>query len=204
MIIFHGAVTESVVAQKRELRRIARERAQAMSPDSQEEASKRVSQLFLDHEIYRRSSAILLYMPLAGEVDVRFIFERAVADGKRIALPRFLPESQSYAAFFVGDKPLIAGAFGVLEPAMDNPVPLNRLDLVVVPGVGFDARGRRLGRGKGFYDRMLSEATGLKCGVCFDEQLLEAIPVEPHDVGVHFLATPSRWLDCRGLPPGMR
>ncbi len=194
-------MTPSVVAQKKELRRIAREQIGAMSPDAQALASQKICEFFLESEIYHRAKSVLLYMPLVGEVDVGLVLKSANADGKRVALPRFLPETGHYGAFFVGDKPLAAGAFGVLEPALDNPVPLNRLDVVVVPGVGFDARGRRLGRGKGFYDRLLSEAAGVKCGVCFEEQLLESIPVEPHDVGVDFLATPSRWLDCRGSTP---
>jgi 5-formyltetrahydrofolate cyclo-ligase len=202
--IIHCGVTGSVVAEKRELRRIVRERMDGLSIEAQSEKSKLVCDLFLRQEVFERSESILLYMPLAREVDVQLIFQRSLAEKKRVALPRFSPETGSYGAFFVGDKPLVVGAFGILEPAQDNPVPLNRLDLVVVPGVGFDSRGRRLGRGKGFYDRLLSEATGVKCGVCFDEQLLETIPVEPHDVGVDFLATPSRWLDCRGSSPEMQ
>jgi 5-formyltetrahydrofolate cyclo-ligase len=66
--------------------------------------------------------------------------------------------------------------------------------LVLVPGVAFDLRGRRLGRGKGFYDRLLADAGGLKCGVAFDEQIVTEIPVEPHDVSVDCILTPTRWI----------
>jgi 5-formyltetrahydrofolate cyclo-ligase len=194
-------VSQSSFPEKQALRALARERMRALSTDAQAEQSLRACEIFLRQEVYRRAESILLYVALVGEVDLLLIFERAVADGKRLALPRFLPETQNYGAFFVGDKPLAPGAFGIPEPVQDNPVPLNRLDLILVPGVGFDLRGRRLGRGKGFYDRMLSEAAGVKCGICFDEQVLEVIPVEPHDVGVDFLATPSRWQDCRGSSP---
>jgi 5-formyltetrahydrofolate cyclo-ligase len=190
--------------EKQELRALVRGRVRAMSTDAQAVDSLRACEKFLAQDVYRRADSILLYVALVGEVDLLLIFERAVADGKRIALPRFLPERDTYGAFFAGDNPLTPGAFGIPEPAQDNPVPLNRLDLILVPGVGFDLRGRRLGRGKGFYDRMLSEAPGVKCGICFDQQMLEAIPVEPHDVGVDYLATPSRWLDCRGSTPETR
>jgi len=197
-------VSRDLISEKQKLRAVARERVRGLSTDAQAQLSLRACEIFLEQEVYRRAESILLYVALVGEVDLLLIFERALGDGKRVALPRFLPETQNYGAFFAGDKPLAPGAFGIPEPAQDNPVPLNRLDLILVPGVAFDGRGRRLGRGKGFYDRMLSEASGVKCGICFEEQMLETIPVEPHDVGVDYLATPSRWLECRGSSPETR
>ena len=70
---------------------------------------------------------------------------------------------------------------------------LNRLDLVLVPGVAFDLNGRRLGRGKGYYDRLLAEFEGWTCGVAFDQQVVEAVPSEPHDMRLTCLVTPTRW-----------
>lgn len=189
---------------KSELRRMVRERLRAMKPEACAEQSRLACGRFVLSEIFLRAQSLLLYMPLEGELDVRSILEAARGGGKELALPRFMPETGHYGAFFIGDKPLVRGPFGVFEPAGDRPAPLNRLDLIVVPGLGFDLRGRRLGRGKGFYDRLLSEAAGVKCGICFEEQLLPEIPVEPHDVGVDFLATPSRWQDCRGSTPEMQ
>ena len=79
------------------------------------------------------------------------------------------------------------------EPASGCPeIPLEKFDLILVPGVAFDLSGNRLGRGKGFYDRILAEASGIKCGVCHDFQLLEKIPAEPHDAKVDFILTPAR------------
>lgn len=189
---------------KQLLRTQLRERLREMSDDAQKSQSLRACETFLSHDIYAKAASLLLYMPLRGEVDVRLIMERAISDGKRVALPRYVPETATYNAFFVSDEPLAPGPFNILEPAMSNPAPLNRLDLTVAPGLAFDPRGRRLGRGKGFYDRLLSAASGLKCGICFDEQLLAEIPVEPHDVALDFIATPTRWLDCRGFTPEMK
>jgi 5-formyltetrahydrofolate cyclo-ligase len=186
---------------KQSLRAEARARVRAISAAGQELHSKHACERFLSTDIYTRAQSLLLYMPLRNELDVRLVMERAVADGKSVALPRFNPDTQAYDAFFVGGEPLVAGPFDILEPTISNPAPVNRLDLVVVPGLAFDLRGRRLGRGKGFYDRLLSAANGVKCGICFDEQLLPEIPVEPHDVTLDFLATPTRWQDCRGPTP---
>lgn len=189
---------------KGSLRAELRTRLKDLPSAIQAAESRRACEVFLSQSLFQRAASILLYMPLQGEVDVRLIMERAVSNGKRVALPRFVPETGHYETFFIDDKPLKPGPFGVLEPGNALPAPLNLLDLVVVPGLGFDWRGRRLGRGKGFYDRLLSEATGVKCGICFDEQILAEIPIEAHDVSVDYLATPSRWQDCRGSSPSLK
>jgi 5-formyltetrahydrofolate cyclo-ligase len=81
----------------------------------------------------------------------------------------------------------------VREPAASCvEIPLNKFDLVLVPGAAFDLNGSRLGRGQGFYDRLLEKVSGVKCGVAYDFQLLEKIPTEPHDAKVDFILTPSR------------
>ncbi|MEY2466031.1 MAG: 5-formyltetrahydrofolate cyclo-ligase, partial [Verrucomicrobiota bacterium] len=73
--------------------------------------------------------------------------------------------------------------------------PIKPLDLILVPGVAFELHGRRLGRGKGFYDRLLADMRGTTCGVAFDEQIVAEIPVEPHDVHLDYLLTPTRWIE---------
>ena len=86
------------------------------------------------------------------------------------------------------------GQFGILEPAADCPIyNLKQLDLALVPGLGFALNGVRLGRGQGYYDRLLAGVPGCKCGVAFDGQVAVEIPVEPHDVRVDCILTPSRW-----------
>ena len=79
------------------------------------------------------------------------------------------------------------------EPAANcTEIPLNQFDLVLVPGMAFDLQGNRLGRGQGFYDRLLAKTSGVKCGVAYDFQLLKNIPAETHDARVSFIFTPSR------------
>jgi 5-formyltetrahydrofolate cyclo-ligase len=68
------------------------------------------------------------------------------------------------------------------------------VDLILVPGLAFDLRGRRLGRGKGYYDQLLRGLRGITCGVAFDQQIVAEIPVEPHDVRVNCVLTPTRWI----------
>ena len=94
------------------------------------------------------------------------------------------------------EKDLLVGRFGIREPETScGEIELNRLDFTLVPGVAFDLQGRRLGRGKGFYDRMLAAVRGTTCGVAFDEQIVEEVPVEPHDTRVNCILTPTRWIE---------
>jgi 5-formyltetrahydrofolate cyclo-ligase len=138
---------------------------------------------------------ILFFAPLPSEIDLWPLLEKSLQAGKTVALPWFDPATQTYLVRRVenlaGD--IVTGKFGVREPASSCvEMPPMKFDLVLVPGVAFDVSGNRLGRGKGFYDRLLAKTSGVKCGVGYDFQLLEKIPAEPHDAKVNFIFTPSR------------
>jgi len=138
---------------------------------------------------------ILFFAPLPDELDVWPMLELALATGTNCALPFFDAEKNTYGAKRLKNlaADIVLGKFGVREPAATcEEIPLNKFDLVLVPGLAFDSSGHRLGRGKGFYDRILAEASGIKCGICHNFQLLEKIPTEVHDVPVDFIFTPSR------------
>jgi 5-formyltetrahydrofolate cyclo-ligase len=125
------------------------------------------------------------------------MLELALATGTNCALPFFDAEKKAYGAKLLRTlaKDIVIGKFGVREPAATcEEIPLNQFDLVLVPGMAFDLSGNRLGRGRGFYDRILAEASGIKCGVCHNFQLLEKIPVEEHDAKVDFIFTPAKGL----------
>ena len=84
----------------------------------------------------------------------------------------------------------VPGPFGILEPAMTCPkVSLEKIQGLLIPGLGFDRKGRRLGRGKGFYDRLLANWRGLKVGVCFESQWIDQAPVEAHDQKMDLILT---------------
>ena len=137
---------------------------------------------------------ILFYAPLPDELDVWPLLEKMLAL-KICALPAFGAAAQTYSARRVRnlETDIATGQFGVSEPVSScEEIALDQFDLVLVPGVAFDLHGRRLGRGRGFYDRILAAASGVKCGVAYDFQLLEEIPAEPHDAPVHFIFTPAR------------
>jgi 5-formyltetrahydrofolate cyclo-ligase len=143
--------------------------------------------------------AVLFFAPLPDEPDVTTLIDEALRTGRKVALPRFRPDSAIYEAAQIASRnDLRSGRFGALEPVAGCPsISLNQLDLILVPGIAFDLTGRRLGRGKGFYDRLLAEVRGHKCGVAFDVQIVAGLPEEPHDVRIDSILTPSRWQLCQ-------
>ncbi len=138
---------------------------------------------------------VLFFAPLPDELDIWPVLELSLALGTTCALPFFDAEKKSYCAKEIKKlaTDIVTGKFGVREPAAScAKIPLDKFDLVLVPGLAFDLHGNRLGRSKGFYDRLLIEASGVKCGICHDIQLLENIPTESHDAKVNFVLTPNK------------
>lgn len=187
-------------ALKAGLREQVRATGKTISAEERAAASANLCARLVQELIWREAQSVLLFVPLPDEPDVRPLFEAAWAAGKTAAFLRFDAASGSYLACRVR-KPseLQPGKFGVLEPGPDCPVlELNQLDFLLIPGVAFDPSGRRLGRGKGYYDRLLTGVPGHKCGAAFEWQLVASVPAEPHDVCLNSLLTPSRWRQCQG------
>jgi 5-formyltetrahydrofolate cyclo-ligase len=147
---------------------------------------------------WKNARTVLFYAPVPGEIDVLPLVHSAIKTRKTVAFPRFDAATKQYVACEIKDlhKDLVSGQFGIPEPHDRCAVLTSKqLDLVLVPGVAFDLQGRRLGRGKGYYDQLLAFVRCTKCGVAFDEQIVPAIPVEPHDVRLDCILTPTRWIE---------
>ena len=184
---------------KTSVRQQIRQALVALSPAERSSLSLKVGEILRNQPAWREANFILGFAPLSDEPDVMPLLEECWASNKRVALPRYDSGSSVYTACAVSARNEIRlGNFGVLEPGAGCPlVPLNQLDFILVPGVAFDLAGRRLGRGKGFYDRLLAEVRGHKCGVAFDAQIVAHLPEEPHDIRVDSILTPTRWHSCR-------
>jgi 5-formyltetrahydrofolate cyclo-ligase len=147
---------------------------------------------------FERARVIAFYMPLRFEIDPTRAMEHAIGRGQIVALPRVDPETNtiSFHRYLPGDE-LVESGFMVREPVMNaQSVAFGDVDVVLVPGLAFDARGQRLGYGKGYYDRLLGSLRAWRIGLCFDFQLLVEIPSFPHDVAVDALVTDRRVLRC--------
>ncbi len=169
----------------------------AIEPAHKTELSAQIRGRLREFNFVREAGCVLCYSPLADEPDIWPWVEDRLVEGRRVALLRFEPTMEEYVAVEVRgrDGEMGIGRFGVREPSASCPVvQWNQLDLVLVPGLGFDLSGGRLGRGRGFYDRLLARVVGTACGVAFEEQLCAELPCEAHDVGLDCLVTPERLL----------
>lgn len=192
------AMAAPLPSAKASLRQQIRERLNAMTPQQRDAASLQMRARLRQQAVWASTSSILFFAPMPGEPDIWPLLEEALLAGKNVALPRFSPLAQFYLAARIEnlDHDLRRGRLGIREPAdACAEFPLNRLDLALVPGVAFDLHGRRLGRGKGYYDRLLTAVRGTKCGVAFDEQVVDAVPVGPRDVRLNCILTPTRWIE---------
>jgi 5-formyltetrahydrofolate cyclo-ligase len=189
---------ENIQASKAALRRRIRARLNTLTPARRASESAAARSRLEAQAVWAEAQAVLVYAALPGEPDIWPLVEAALAAGKTVALPRFDAAANRYGAGRIRNfnSDLQTGRFGIREPAGHcAAVPLNRLDLALVPGVAFDLHGRRLGRGKGFYDQLLALVRGTTCGVAFDEQIVAELPVEPHDVQLNCILTPTRWIE---------
>ena len=166
---------DSKKRQREELRRIA-------SMNDVSDSGVVVEKLVQELDRLPSAHIVAAYMALPGEVDLSELFGQV---DKAWVFPRVRGENLSFYRVKNVDQEMQVGAFGIMEPkdGLDE-VSVNEVDLFLCPGIGFDRTGGRMGRGKGFYDRMLENAkpSALKIGVCFPFQLVDEIVMEPHDV----------------------
>lgn len=145
-------------------------------------------------QIYNDSKLIFVYVSFRSEVETHSFINQALKDGKRIAVPLTISEGKLLLPceiYSLDD--LAPRTLGILEPDKDNIKEVNSkdIDLAVVPGLAFDSHGNRLGFGAGYYDRFLPSLRkdAISIGVCFDEQLVEQLPVEDFDVPLDAVLT---------------
>jgi 5-formyltetrahydrofolate cyclo-ligase len=142
---------------------------------------------------FARARRVGLYLARPDEVATARILEAVYAGGREAAVPARVGDSWEYRFCRLRPAaPLRAGSMGIGEPAEPEWVDADGLDFIVVPGVAFDARGRRLGHGRGCYDRLLAGAgRAFKAGLCFEWQMVETVPTDNRDVAMDAVVTDS-------------
>ena len=188
---------------KADFRARMRQSLAQVSGEDRAAASLQAQNLLLRQAVWKQARAILFYAPLKDEIDLLPLAGQALREGKIAALPRFAAATGDYSPVRILnlDADLASGKFGIPEPSSAcEAVSIKQLDLILAPGLAFGRNGERLGRGKGFYDRLLSAAAGLKCGVALPCQVVDRLPLEPHDILVDCILTPDDWLVCRAEP----
>ena len=163
---------------KTALRQEIRRRIRQLSEAERASESAQICRRVTDSSGWCEASCVLLYYPMADEVDVRPLLTAALQDGKRVLFPVVQGDDLQLVAYSGETR---RGAFGIEEPIGEPFADLSKIDLVVVPGRAFDRQGHRLGRGRGYYDRLLPQLSAHRLAVCFPCQIVDNLPYEPHD-----------------------
>ncbi len=177
---------------KTELRDKYRRLRQEMPREIRQKADDTIAQNVRRLWQYKSNDILLSYVSTSIEVDTRRIIAQAIADGKKVAVPRCIPDSRLMEFYFIHSiEELKPGMFGVLEP---EPDPENLFDdtqngLCIVPAFSYDWRGYRLGYGKGYYDRFLSNFDGNMIGICYAACVQKTLPHGRFDQPVESLVT---------------
>ena len=179
-------MSPEVTARKEALRRVANERRSGLDSVRAETAGRCLTDRLVAGTEYRFARHLAVYLSVAGEISTGPLIARARADGKALCLPAWLENSGKYdwVEFNPGER-LGRGPFGIPQPERLTPLVAIPVDLVVVPGLAFDAQGGRLGHGKGIYDRLLVRPLvcgAFKIGWAFDFQMWDEIPRTERDV----------------------
>jgi 5-formyltetrahydrofolate cyclo-ligase len=142
---------------------------------------------------FAMATTVMLFLSITHEVDTSQLALRAWQTGKTVVVPKVSWDQKRMLPVEITSlhQDLTTSGLGVREPIGGKPVPNNLIDMVIVPGLGFTAKGYRIGRGMGFYDRFLAQTDffGVSCGLAFEEQVVESLPVLDHDMPLSMLVT---------------
>ncbi|MCI7808123.1 5-formyltetrahydrofolate cyclo-ligase [bacterium] len=169
---------------KKQLRRMIRERKRAMTEAEIQSRSEALAQLLYASEAYRNAKTIYGYLPYNQEVRTVPMLEQALRDGKQVAVPKVFGDEMKF--LYLQDLTQVAkGYAGIPEPIADEPVAEDKTALVLMPGLAFDPKGHRIGYGGGFYDKFLAaEPDHPTLALCYEFQLLPKLETEEHDIPV--------------------
>lgn len=176
---------------KREIRLRVKARKSLLTDDERRNAAKAVFDVLERTAAFLVADRILMYHSLPDELSTLEFIEKW-SDRKQFFLPRVNGVNLELLPYRRTN--LRHGAFNIEEPEGDEIVAAELMELIVVPGVAFDRQGNRVGRGKGFYDRLLYETKALTVGVGYDFQLFDEVPAEPHDTPMDVIITESSHL----------
>lgn len=187
-----------MAADKSSIRREVLGRRDAMSQDERRRKSEQIAAKLSEQPEYRDARSVLFYVNFRSEVQTRGLIESAISAGKRVFVPKVDRKAHELRLFEISDpgRDLESGYMGIYEPVegLARPADAADVDMVVLPGVGFDTAGRRLGYGGGYYDRLITRLRpdARLVALAFELQLADAIPCEEHDKPVDRIITETR------------
>ncbi len=158
------------------------------------DGSEAIQRRLLEQDWWAVAFQVGIYRSTATEPSTNLLLEDLFARGAQVAVP-VQQEKEGYAWGWVDFSTVWkTKAHGILEPTQSVPASAAELRVILVPGLAFDAKGGRLGHGKGYFDRLLAKTNALRIGLCFENHLVEAVPMESHDVRMDVVVTEKRFL----------
>lgn len=183
--------------EKSQLRHRLQTARQALSVTDRQSASQRICEHIRHLEVYQRARCVGIYAATETEASLDALIPLSPGAQQTLCFPRVsanAPRRLEWATITAASD-LCIGSYGIREPAATiPPIDVNRIDCLCIPGVGFDRQGHRLGRGAGYYDRLLAQYQGYRIGVAFACQLVPQLPTDVHDQGVHCVVTETEVL----------
>ena len=199
------ADSESVSAAKRAIRDRTRERRCAVDARWIAQASAAIVRRVVAMDEFAGARVVCCYVATTGEAQTEGIIKACRTAGKKVCVPALDEEEGCYRlAWLMPGADLVSGPMGIREPREKRWAPVAEVDLMIVPGVAFDAEGGRVGHGFGHYDRLLADPQGTRCftvGLAFDFQVWDGVPTEIRDVRMDAVVTETR---CHLRKPGGR
>ncbi|MEF8848329.1 MAG: 5-formyltetrahydrofolate cyclo-ligase, partial [Candidatus Thermoplasmatota archaeon] len=185
---------------KKKIRRDIYEKRKQLSRKEILKKSKNIKYKLFNLTKFAKSETILFYVSYDNEVFTHNIIKEAISSGKKTVVPIVDKERHRLMLSVLESwNDLQPGSYGVLEPKKNclQKISPKEINLIIVPGVGFDKKGNRLGHGEGYYDRLLSKTYDtLSIGLAFETQIIENIPIDTHDEPVDIIITEKRVIKC--------
>lgn len=167
-----------------------------LSMEERKAASRKIMDRLFSLPEFKAARTVMFFASFRGEVETHDMIRRALAEGKRVILPKVKGKELALFEIRDFDRDTAAGAWEIPEPVHRTQVKAQDVDFIVVPGAVFDGRGNRLGYGGGFYDRLLASYTGMTAALAFDFQIVPQVPVSAHDVPVRKIVTEKRVIEA--------
>lgn len=172
---------------KSELRQALKSRRNNMTSEEVIEKSNKICDKVIFSDYFKNAGTVMVYLSFKNEVNTRKIIEKAISSDKKVLVP--ITDGDDMFVSLIDDLNLLKkGAFGIDEPTVIKEWS-GKIDLCIIPGLGFDKWGGRIGFGKGYYDKFLLKNPCIKMGIAYSNQIEENVFSEPHDIPMDIIVT---------------
>lgn len=180
---------------KQAIRRKVLEDRGRLSPEERRAKSAAIENRLFNLPAFTSAPVVLFFASFRSEVETGHMIGRALAEGKRVVLPRVKGKELELIEIRNFELDVAPGAWGIPEPERGTRTDRRDIRLIVVPGAAFDGQGNRIGYGAGFYDKLLQTYTGRTVALAFELQIVPGVPADSHDIPVQTIVTETRVIE---------